>query len=90
MSDAVVQRRQEMGIRIALGADGRPSYPRRLSGHAGGLAVGIVAALATVRVVKTLLFGVISQDRIAIAVLACFVPASRAARVDPIIALRGE
>jgi hypothetical protein len=65
-----------------------------------GLAVGIVAALATVRVVETLLFGVTPQDPltlaaaaaslITIAILACTVPASRAARVDPMIALRGE
>jgi ABC-type antimicrobial peptide transport system permease subunit len=65
-----------------------------------GLAVGVVAALATVRVVKTLLFGVTPQDPltlagagaslIAIAVLACWVRAARAARVDPVIAFRGE
>ena len=65
-----------------------------------GLAVGFVAAFATVRVVKTLLFGVTPQDPltlaaagaslIAIAILACSVPAMRAARVDPMITLRGE
>jgi ABC-type antimicrobial peptide transport system permease subunit len=65
-----------------------------------GLAVGLVVALATVRVVKALLFGVTPEDPltlaaagaglIAMAILACAVPASRAARIDPVITLRGE
>jgi predicted permease len=104
MSYAVAQRRREIGIRMALGAD-RGRVVREVVGDGltvtlAGLAVGVVAALATVRVVKTLLFGVTPEDPltlavvttslVAIAVLACSVPASRAARVDPMIALRGE
>jgi predicted permease len=104
MSYAVAQRRREIGIRMALGADRRrvvrDVVRDGLTVTLAGLAVGVVAALATVRVVKTLLFGVTPQDPltlagagaslIAIAILACSVPASRAARVDPVIALRGE
>ena len=104
MSYAVAQRRREIGIRMALGADRRrvvrDVVRDGLTVTLAGLAVGVVAALAAVRVVKTLLFGVTPQDPltlagagaslIAIAILACFVPASRAARVDPVIALRGE
>jgi predicted permease len=104
MSYAVAQRRREIGIRMALGADRRrvvrDVVRDGLTVTLAGLAVGIVAALATVRVVKTLLFGVTPQDPltlagaaaslIAIAILACAVPASRAARVDPVIALRGD
>jgi putative ABC transport system permease protein len=104
MSYAVAQRRREIGIRMALGADRlrvvRDVVRDGLTVTLAGLAVGVVAALAAVRVVETLLFGVTPQDPltlagagaslIAIAILACFVPASRAARVDPVIALRGE
>ena len=104
MSYAVAQRRREIGIRMALGADRRrvvrDVVRDGLTVTLAGLAVGVVAALAAVRVVETLLFGVTPQDPltlagavaslIAIALLACFVPASRAARVDPVIALRGE
>jgi predicted permease len=104
MSYAVVQRRREIGIRMALGADRgrvvRDVVHDGLAVTLAGLAVGAVAALATVRVVRTLLFGVTPQDPltlavaatslVVIAVLACSVPASRAARVDPMIALRGE
>jgi predicted permease len=104
MSYAVAQRRREIGIRMALGADRhrvvRDVVRDGLTVTLAGLAVGIVAALAAVRVVKTLLFGVTPQDPLtlaaaagallAIALLACSVPASRAARVDPMIALRSE
>ena len=104
MSYAVAQRRREIGIRMALGADRlrvvRDVVRDGLTVTLAGLAVGVVAALAAVRVVRTLLFGVTPQDPltlagaaaslIAIAILACAVPASRAARVDPVIALRGE
>jgi predicted permease len=104
MSYAVAQRRREIGIRMALGADRRRVVRQvvrdGLTVTLTGLAVGFVAALATVRVVKTLLFGVTPQDPLtlagaaaallAIAILACAVPASRAARVDPLIALRTE
>ena len=104
MSYAVAQRRREIGIRMALGADRRrvvrDVVRDGVTVTLAGLVVGVVAALASVRVVKTLLFGVTPQDPltlagaaaslIAIAVLACVVPASRAARVDPLIALRGE
>ena len=90
MSYAVAQRRREIGIRMALGADRRrvvrDVVRDGLTVTLAGLAVGVVAALATVRVVKTLLFGVTPQDPltlaaagaslIAIAILACVVPAS--------------
>ena len=104
MSYAVAQRRREIGIRMALGADRRRVVREvvrdGLVVTLAGLAAGVVAALASVRVVQTLLFGVTPQDPLtlaaagasllAIAILACAVPASRAARVDPLIALRGE
>jgi putative ABC transport system permease protein len=104
MSYVVAQRRREIGIRMALGAD-RPLVVWQIVREGlmvtlAGLAVGTVAALATVRVVKTLLFGVTPQDPLtlvgagasllAVAILACALPASRAARVDPMIALRAE
>lgn len=104
MSYAVAQRRREIGIRMALGAD-RRRVVRDVVGEGlivtlAGLAVGVLAALVAVRLVETLLFGVTPQDPltvagagaslIAIAILACVVPASTAARVDPMIALRSE
>jgi predicted permease len=104
MSYAVAQRRREIGIRMALGASRgrvvRDVVRDGLTVTLVGLAVGVLAALATVGIVKTLLFGVTPQDPltlavagaslVAIAILACSVPASRAARVDPMITLRGE
>jgi predicted permease len=104
MSYAVAQRRREIGIRMALGANRRRVVRDvvfdGLMVTIAGLIVGLVAALAAVRVVKSLLFGVTPQDPtvlaaaaatlVAIAILACAVPASRAARVDPLIALRNE
>ena len=101
---SVNQRTQEFGVRMALGAT-RGSLLRMVLGHAVmlvgiGLAIGIVVALASGRVVKTLLFNVTTTDVITyatvaiaflvIAILACAVPARRAASVDPMIALRGN
>jgi predicted permease len=104
MSYAVAQRRREIGIRMAIGADRRrivlDVIRDGLTVTLIGLAAGFVAAIAAVRVVKSLLFGVTPEDPltlaaagaslIAIAILASTVPASRAARVDPMITLRGE
>jgi predicted permease len=101
---SVNQRTQEFGVRMALGAT-RGSLLRMVLGHAVmlvgiGLAIGIVVALVSGRVVKTLLFNVTTTDAITyatvavaflvIAILACAVPARRAASVDPMIALRGN
>lgn len=104
MSNAVGQRRREIGIRMALGADRRrvvrDVVREGLTVTVAGLSVGVAGSLATVRVVESLLFGVTPQDPISLAVagaslftialLACLVPASRAARVDPMVTLRGE
>jgi ABC-type antimicrobial peptide transport system permease subunit len=104
MSYAVAQRRREVGIRMALGAD-RDRVVRNVVGEGlavtlAGLAGGAVIALVAVRVVRPLLYGVTPQDPLtlagaaasllAIAILACAVPAWRAARVDPMVALRSE
>ncbi len=91
-------------MRMALGADRRRVVLNvvgdGLTVTLAGLAVGVVAALATVRLVESLLFGVTPQDPltlaaaaaalVAVAILACAVPAARAARVDPMIAIRGD
>lgn len=100
----VVQRSHEIGIRIALGA--APSNIRRLILGQGlkltlaGLAVGLVAALAAAQLLSGLLYGVKTIDPLTflnaglllavIAFLACYLPARRATKVDPITALRNE
>ncbi|MDX2180845.1 MAG: ABC transporter permease [Bryobacteraceae bacterium] len=104
LSYAVAQRRKEIGVRMSLGA--RPSdvltmvLGRGVSLALVGLAIGIVASLALGGLVKSMLFGVAPQDPITlvsvsaalllVAALACAIPARRAARVDPAIALRAE
>jgi predicted permease len=104
MSQAVTQRRKEIGIRMALGADGRrvvwDVVRDGLTVTLVGLAFGVIGALATVRIVETMLFGVTPQDPLTlaaaaaslliIAILASCVPAFRAARVDPLLALRSD
>ena len=98
----VGQRRREMGVRLALGARGGQVI-RWVMARAGGpvvtgLGIGVLASLAVMRLTSGLLFGVSSTDPItylsivallaAIAGAAIYLPARRAARVDPVTALR--
>lgn len=104
VSYGVEERRHELGVRLALGA--QPGQVRRLVVWQGmtltltGLAIGTAGALALSRLVTHLLYGVTPTDPItfagvcamfaAVAALASLIPAGRAARVDPIVALRTE
>jgi predicted permease len=97
----VAQRRKEIGIRLALGSDGRRIFGLVVSEGlwlvAAGAAAGLVGAFAIRRAMETQLFGVQPMDPIVLAIvgvtlalvafLACAVPARRAARIDPVIAL---
>ncbi len=104
MAYSVQQRTQEMGIRLALGADG-PSV-RRLVVRQGmalvlvGIGLGLASAFALARVMTGFLFGVNARDPWVFAVVplvlaaaawfGVWLPARRAARVDPLVALRVE
>jgi len=104
LSYAVMQRTNEIGVRMALGATSGEillSFGRRGLGLVlCGLAAGLVLAAVASRLLTTLLYGfrpdyiatvaAVSLILAAVATLACFVPARRASRVDPIIALRQE
>jgi putative ABC transport system permease protein len=104
MAYSVAQRTQEIGVRMALGA--RPFHVLRLVFKqslvmlAIGTVVGLVGAFALTRLMSTLLFEVTATDPLTylsvvgilavVALLACYIPARRAAKVDPLIALRYE
>lgn len=104
ISYLVGQRRHEIGVRMALGAH-RSDVFRLVIGAGArmallGVAIGVGAALALTRLMATQLFGISAHDpftfagvalaMMLVAVLACYIPARRAMRVDPVVALRHE
>jgi predicted permease len=104
MAYSVAQRTQEIGVRMALGA--RPLHVLRLiiAQSMGmlliGVVIGLAGAFALTRLMRTLLFEITATDPLTyvsvigllavVALLACYIPARRAAKVDPLIALRYE
>jgi predicted permease len=104
ISYSVTQRTREIGIRMALGAQRRNVFGMVLGQGARltalGLAIGLVTALGVTRTMASALYGVQTTDPltfavvslllVGVALLACYLPARRATRVDPLIALRYE
>src|SRR5262249_62287024 len=101
---AVARRTHEMGIRLALGAPPRAVLmlvvAQGMKLALTGVGIGLVAAFGLTRLIKGLLFGVSALDPLTfiavalllagVALIACYIPARRAMRVDPLTALRSE
>lgn len=103
-SSAVVERTKDIGVRIALGATRAVVFRQMLTEMmvlaTGGVALGSAGALAVTRLIRTMLFGVTATDGVTyvgvavllggVVLLATYIPARRAMRIDPIVALRHE
>jgi putative ABC transport system permease protein len=104
LSYLVVERTSEIGIRMALGAQ-RPNVLLLIVGDgmklaATGIVIGVAVALVLTKLMSSLLFGLgqidpltfatVSIGALAVALLACYIPARRATKVDPLVALRTE
>jgi putative ABC transport system permease protein len=104
LSYHVIERTSEIGIRMALGAQRRNVLLLIVSDGmklaAIGTAIGVAVALVLAKIMTTMLFGIgeidalafgmVSIGALAVALLACYIPARRATKVDPLIALRSE
>ena len=104
LSYTVSQRRREIGVRMALGAQRRDILALIVRQGAvlvvGGVVLGLLASAASTRILESLLFGVTAADALtfataslvllAVALLACYLPARRATRINPMDALRAE
>jgi len=102
VAHSVGQRTREVGIRVALGATGKDVVAlvvrEGMTAPVIGLAIGVMGSLAFTRVLRSALYGVSATSLVAhasltavltlVGVVACYVPARRAARVDPAVALK--